>query len=208
MSKKLLIATSNQGKFTELSEPLKDYDFQVLSLADFPAVKEPEEPHDTYLMNSKAKADYYFDLFDVDYVLADDSGLEVEALKGELGVLTRRYGLGKDVSDQSWLDYFLETMSKFKSDLERRARFVSAISLKSKDDFVSFEGDSKGVIAKDVLAPLIPGIPLSSVFVPDGYKLPFAALTTAQKAEISHRGHALSKLIKYLQKNEFDRKKN
>jgi len=204
MSKKLLIATSNKGKFLELSEPLKGYGFEILSLSDFPKVSEPEEPHDTYLLNSQAKAEYYFNLFDVDFVLADDSGLEVEALKGKLGVLTRRYGLGKEASDEDWLEYFLESMSSFEDESQRSARFVSAITLKSLSNMVSFEGESKGVIARKILAPIIAGIPLSSVFVPSGYDRPFAALTVAEKSEISHRGHALSKVINYFNQNEFN----
>lgn len=204
MSKKLLIATSNKGKFSELSEPLQEYGFDIISLSDLPKVAEPDEPYNTYLENSKAKADYYFNLFDIDFVLADDSGLEVEALKGELGVLTRRFGLGQDANDEDWLNYFLEAMKSFKSENQRKARFVSVITLKSKSQTVCFEGESKGVIATEVLASIIPGIPLSSVFIPEGYKKPFAALSVAEKTEISHRGHALSKVINYLSHNEFN----
>lgn len=201
---KLLIATKNHGKFLELSKPLEPFGFELISLGQFPDIQAPDEPHGTYEANAIEKAEYYLQKTQVEYVLADDSGIEIPVMQGALGVKTRRFGLGESASDADWLQHFLQAMSPFQGDPLRRARFVSVLCLKSQQQTLCFEGESEGIIAKEVLAPIVPGIPLSSVFVPNGHSKPYAGLTVEEKTQISHRGRALQKLIDYFLDNGFN----
>src|SRR5438445_1584639 len=107
---KLLIATNNPGKVAELKEMLAGARFELFSLADFPTVIEVEETGLTFIENARLKASAYAQQTGI-LALADDSGLEVEALDNRPGVLSARYG-GRDAS-------FAEKMEKLLAELDR-----------------------------------------------------------------------------------------
>ena len=201
MRSSLLIASQNQGKCAEFSAALAEFNFEIHGAKEIAHLKSPEEPHQNYQDNALAKATYYFDNTNYDYVLADDSGIEIEALKGQLGVQTRRFGLGEKAPDHLWLEHFLQAMEQFPDKKDRAARFVSVLCLRSKQETLFFTGYSEGTLAKTCLAPIISGIPLSSIFVPDGFTKPFAALSMREKNQISHRGKAITQLINYLKQH-------
>ena len=101
--------------------------------------------------------------------LGEDSGLEVKALKNELGLHTRRWGAGHEATDEAWLDFFLKRMEAFPEN-RRDARFVCVAVLMMPDGREHvFEGEAHGVITHAPEAPLLPGLPLSSVFRPSGF---------------------------------------
>lgn len=133
--------------------------------------------------------------------VGEDSGIIVEALKDELGVKTRRWGAGESASDQEWLDFFMKRMEK---EVNRAARFVCCAYLVDGEDGAfgsggrSFRGETRGIIADSIMAPILPGIPLSSVFVPEGSDMVYAALSTAEKNKLSHRGKAMVQLRNFL----------
>lgn len=131
--------------------------------------------------------------------VGEDSGIIVEALKDELGVKTRRWGAGESASDEEWLDFFMKRMSV---ESNRAAKFVcSACLADGKSGAFGerlFRGETCGVIADSIMAPILPGIPLSSVFVPDGGDMVYAALSIAEKNKLSHRGKAMAKLRDFL----------
>ena len=194
---KLLIATHNLGKFREISSYLNEFEFEILSLDDLGIQDEFEENEDSFEGNALGKARFYSDKSG-HLTLADDSGLFVPALDGELGLKTRRWGAGKDATDEQWLDYFLKRMEK---EEDRSARFVCAAAAVFPGletvEFVGF-GETQGLLELEPRAPLLPGLPLSSVFVPKGYDKVFAALDPEEKNAVSHRGLAFQDLLKSL----------
>lgn len=196
---KILIATHNPGKFQEIKEIFADTDLKLLSLKDLKITDNPHEHGKNYKENAIIKANYFHNLSGLP-VMADDSGIEVDALKGELGVKTRRWGKGHKASDQEWLDHFLETLKKHPTPRERKARFhCCAIYLDQKNHHIA-NGFTEGVLTLSPQAEIIPGIPLSACFLPDGYKKVFSALSTKEKNQVSHRGKAFEQLKKWLLK--------
>ena len=208
--KKLLLATTNPGKFLEIKAGLSDLPFQLLFLPDLEIKTDFEEIGETYEANALAKARHFFNLTGIT-TLADDSGIEIESLKGEMGVKTRRWGAGEKTSDEDWIDYFLKRMSAFTLPEERRAKFVCVLALVSKNhhplapsspeegEFL-FRGESSGVITPNLQAPIKSGVPLSSCFLPDGCDKVYSALSEEEKGRISHRGRALKKLKQHLER--------
>lgn len=97
MSLELLIATKNIGKIRELEKLLADLPFVLRNTAEFPDIIEPEETGVTFAENAVLKAQYYAQKTGI-WALADDSGLEVEALNGHPGVFSARYG-GADATN-------------------------------------------------------------------------------------------------------------
>lgn len=196
---KILIATTNSGKLDFISQVLADLNHQFVSLNEVGlAGHDVEETGSTYAENAAIKAEYFHGLSGLP-TLGEDSGIIIDALANELGVHTRRWGAGAEATDQEWIDYFLERMTEFPDPAQRTARFVSHIALKMPNqEIVSFQGEAGGVITADLQAPILPGIPLSSCFRADGSAKVFAAMTAAEKANVSHRGKAVSQLKEYL----------
>ena len=196
--KELLIATGNAGKFQEISEILQDLPLKLYSLNDFKVViPESIEDGNTYAENSLKKARYVAQRTHL-MCLADDSGIVVDALKDELGTMTRRWGAGSKVSDQEWVTYFLKRMETEKN---RTAKFICHAYLVNPQGEVLYhcEGETKGIITPELLAPIIQGLPLSSCFVAEGYDKVLAAMTVEEKNQISHRGKAIKQMKEYLQ---------
>lgn len=194
---KLLIATTNPGKFKELQKGLTSLPIKTYSLTDLSITSDFDEPDSTIQDIAEKKAKFYFDLSKMP-TIADDSGIEVDALKGQLGAKTRRWGAGRNATDQEWIDYFLEAL-KNTPEQKRTARFQTTISFFDGFENYNFNGNSEGTITKNLEAPINPGQPLSSVFKPIGFKKVYSALTTEEKNKISHRGKALGKLVPFLE---------
>lgn len=216
----LLIATKNPGKFREIREILDGLDWKFLFLVDFlealkrdaaaeifesgatlealergPAgISDFLEDGQTFQENALKKAKYYFERTGF-LTLAEDSGILVEALKGELGVKTRRWGLGETASDQEWVRYFLD---KMEPEQNRGAEFVCSACLYGKGICEFFEGKTRGSITEQLEAQILPGIPLSSCFRPQGMGKVYAALSLEEKNKVSHRGKAMLKVREWL----------
>jgi len=196
---KLLIATGNRGKFTEIMEVLHDLkNFEFISLFDLGIENDVEESGTTYEENSLLKARYFFEKTGF-MTLAEDSGIEVEALKNELGVKTRRWGAGERASDADWLKFFLERMA---DEENKHAKFICVPTLiwgSKSDEMVQFRGETWGAILDAPQTEIPYGIPISSVFLPDGAEKVYAALTLQEKNAISHRGKAMHEVKIFLQ---------
>lgn len=191
----LLLGTSNRGKVREISEALDGLGLSFLSLEDIPDLgRQPEETGNTYAENAAIKAKFYRTAGHP--TLADDSGIHIEALEGELGVQTRRWGAGPAASDKEWIEYFLDRMKKEKN---KRARFVCALAYADKDGHLhQFEGDCQGIITEELEADYLPGLPISACFKPEGFDRVYSALSLSEKNAVSHRGRALQKFRFYL----------
>lgn len=192
---KILIATTNPGKFKGILDALGSFQAEFVSLADLGIQQDFEEVGDSFYEIALAKARFYHRISGLPTV-ADDSGIIVEALAGELGLKTRRWGAGAQASDEEWLRVFMDRM---KDEANRNAEFVCAAAYVFGDIERAFEGRTAGVITATVEAPLHAGIPLSSVFKPEGYDKVYMALSSEEKNAASHRAKAFSKLLSFLQ---------
>ena len=193
----LLLATSNKGKVQEMREALDGLGLTLLDLSQVPTVGSPGETGSTFEENAEQKARHYFEATEHS-VVADDSGIHIDALEGELGIHTRRWGAGPEANDQEWIEYFLQRMKKEKN---KRAQFVCAIAHIDRDgELHMFHGTCDGEITDTLEAEYLPGLPISACFKPRGYDSVFSALSIDQKNSTSHRGRALVQLRDFLQK--------
>lgn len=200
---RLLIATKNIGKFTEINEVLNElrldlYHLKTDEIAQYLHNDSFAENGKTFEENAKLKASYYGGLSGLPTV-GEDSGIIVDALKGELGVKTRRWGAGENASDEEWIEYFMKTMKDVPQE-KRTARFVCVAAFIDPDgETAMFKGQTEGVITASLEAPLKPGIPLSSCFRPVGHNKVYAALSEQEKNKVSHRGKAFHDLKDFLE---------
>jgi XTP/dITP diphosphohydrolase len=197
---KILIATQNPGKFREISEVFDGSKFELVFLGNLKVSDEGLfEDGETFAENAYKKAKFFYDKTGL-LTLAEDSGIIIDALEGELGVKTRRWGAGEKASDEEWIEYFLKRMEAVESG-KRGAKFVcNACLIDEKAGILEyFSGETKGVISKKLLAPILSGLPLSSCFVPEGMTKAYAEISAMEKNKISHRGKAISKAKEYLE---------
>ncbi|MBS1518242.1 MAG: RdgB/HAM1 family non-canonical purine NTP pyrophosphatase [Bacteroidetes bacterium] len=193
--KKLLVASGNDNKVMEIRSVLSETGMEkILSLKDFGISLEVEENGITLEENAVIKAKAVFKLMGIP-VISDDTGLFVDALKGEPGVYSARYA-GPEGSYQDNCDLLLSNM-KHADDKSPNAYFKCVICLmESAEDLKLFEGICTGRISE------IPrgknGFGYDPVFIPSGYDKTFAELEYDEKNKISHRGIALMKLKDYL----------
>lgn len=190
----LLIATKNPGKFHEIKEALHGLSYEFVDLAKLRITNDCEEGFDSYEDNALAKARYYHKLSGL-LTIADDSGIQVDALSGQLGVRTRRFA-GKDATDEAWLDYFFASMNNV-PEHKRGATFVCCIALFGIRVSKVFRGKTRGTISYALEAPIVSGIPLSSCFRPEGYDKVYSAMSVQEKLRVSHRGKAALQLKEY-----------
>ncbi|MBP7671128.1 non-canonical purine NTP pyrophosphatase [Candidatus Gracilibacteria bacterium] len=194
--KELLVATKNEGKLNQMREFLAEVPLVVRSLAEF-EIDDGDFAEDglTFAENAFKKADYYGRKLGEGLVVAEDSGIFVEALPGELGVFTRRWGAGAAASDEEWMAVFMERMAGVE---DRRARFVANVCLWIDGEAYHFEKENHGVITAEVDYPLEPGIPLSSCFLPNGHQKVYARFSPEERLKISHRGQAMAEAREFI----------
>lgn len=192
---KLLVATTNAGKLCEIRAALRDLPITLLSLADFPTIEEVAETGSTFAENAALKALGYARQAGV-LTLADDSGLEVDALARAPGVRSARY-LGEHSSYSDRMNVLL-TALKAAKDEARTARFVCALTIASPNQEILFttQATCEGRIAD---APRgSGGFGYDPVFIPDGFDRTFGELSAEIKNGISHRGRALADASQFL----------
>lgn len=190
----LLIATSNPGKVAELTDLLKGLNCRVIGLGDLPQVPPTvEETGQTFAENAMLKAEHYHRLTGL-IALADDSGLEVDALGGRPGVYSARYG-GENLSSAEQIQLLLGELKDVPDD-QRTARFVCSIALFGNGLKVIFEDSCEGVIAREPRGQN--GFGYDPVFIDAELGRSFAELTREEKAPRSHRGRALQQARAFL----------
>ena len=193
----LLVATNNAGKAREISELLSGLPLRLHLLSDFPAVPEAEETGETFEENAVIKAVQYSAAAGL-LTLADDSGLEVEALGGQPGVHSARYA-GPGATDAERIRLLLRTLDAT-GDAERRARFVCVLALAGPRDDEAvrvFSGACSGSIAREPRGG--GGFGYDPVFIPEGHTQTFAELPPEVKNSISHRAKALAAFRTYVE---------
>jgi XTP/dITP diphosphohydrolase len=189
----ILLATANVKKGMELREILGD-GWSVRTLGDFPLVPKVVEDGDSFEANAVGKALAFAVLSD-GLVLADDSGLEVDVLRGAPGIYSARYaGAGADDASNNAL--LLGNLAAVE-DGGRGAQFRCVLALVWRGRHVrSFEGVCRGRILR--VARGGNGFGYDSLFVPDGYGRSFAELPSEIKHRLSHRGRAMRLLLGFL----------
>ena len=189
----LVIATSNLGKLDEFKEMFKDLPVTLKCLADYPQMVPPNENGRTFAANAKIKATYYARNLK-EYCLADDSGLEVEALGGEPGLFSARYkGLETEHERR------LAVLKGLEGSDNRKARFVTCICfIDEAGEEHLFSGVWNGEIAFEEEGTN--GFGYDPIFISeDGNGKTTASLPLSFKETYSHRAKAVRKLIFWLQ---------
>ena len=195
---KLVLATRNQGKVRELTDMLcgeagSKQQIEVISLEKYPDAPEVVEDGKTYMENAVKKASIIAE-HTSHLTLADDAGLEVDALGGAPGINSKRWA-GEDATDDIRIAKLLRALE---GTANRRARFIAAIAVvhpNSEPEVVL--GVCEGHIRHDPVGES--GFGYDPVFVPDGYNQTFAELGEKIKNRISHRAKALEQVIALLQ---------
>lgn len=192
----IVLATRNKKKVEEIRRITIDLPITVLSLDDFPDCPETVEDQDTFEANASKKA-VEAAACTGKISLADDSGLEVDALGGAPGVYSARYAPdatnGNDPKNYEKLLIDLKNIPH----QERSARFVCSLVIAYPDGRTrSFFGYSRGWIGFEPRGKK--GFGYDPVFIPEGYDRTFAEMTAEEKDALSHRGKAIEKLAEFL----------
>lgn len=193
---KVLLATANKGKVKELEEMLTGMDITVLSLSDFADFPEIEETGATFAENAYLKARKAVEITGL-VSLADDSGLEVDALNGEPGVFSARYA-GEPKSDERNIDKLLEELEGV-PESQRGARFRCslAVVVPGGQEFLT-EGTVEGKIL--LARKGSGGFGYDPIFYLQGLDKTMAELSLEEKNRISHRAEAFSKAVPIITK--------
>ena len=187
---KLVLATQNPKKLKEMNEILSHLGVEVVSEAELGVRIEVEETGETFTDNARLKATAVMQATGLPAV-ADDSGLMVDALNGEPGVYSARYGGPDCISDSDRINYLLKKLENVPEG-KRTAKFVSVITLVTPDGKeIVARGECPGHILFERHGN--GGFGYDPVFMPDGYSDSMAVLGSEVKNKISHRAHALEK---------------
>jgi len=195
--KELVIATRNMGKLEEFKVLMKELPIEIKCLADFDEVEEPAETGRTFAANARMKAQYYAKKLGVPCI-ADDSGLEVQALDGAPGVRSARYA-GEKATDAENNEKLLNIM-KFQVKRTCRFRCALAVALPNGKVLNEVDGICEGMLLH---APLGEGgFGYDPLFWSTELHKGMAEASIQEKNKISHRGKAIRKLVALWEKKK------
>lgn len=193
---KVLAATNNNGKLREMQAIFSDLGIEIISMHDAGIDVEVEETGSTFEENSLIKAKAVSILCDYP-VIADDSGLCVDALNGAPGVFSARYA-GENTTDKEKIEKLLGELADAE---DRRARFVSVVTFVDvSGEQISARGTVEGHITRSPEGEN--GFGYDPIFYCDELGKVFATASADEKNRVSHRGRALNKLYKLLKERE------
>lgn len=186
--KTLIVSTANPNKLEEFRQMMPDT--EVKGLRDLGILTDIPETGKTLEENALIKARFLFDKLGIP-VMAEDTGLEVEALNNEPGVYSARYA-GPDNNAEANMEKLLKNLQ---DEENRCARFRTVIAFINQEAEYLFEGIVYGIIGEQKMG--LQGFGYDPVFIPDGYKETFAQMSKEEKNTISHRGQALTRFLKW-----------
>lgn len=204
LESKILIATHNVGKFRELQSAFSALPYTLVSLSDFPNVTPVPETGSTYEENAILKALGYARQSGI-CALADDSGLEVDALGGEPGLYSARFA-GDDASDEERIAKLLAALSTY-PDETKSARFVCSMAFAGWPNQIATAKVEPQILkvvearCEGIIAPTSRGgggFGFDPIFVPHGFDETFGELPSEVKARISHRALASAPMLEFL----------
>jgi len=190
---KLVFATNNKNKIEEVRAILGPA-VQIIGLQEAGIEIDIPEPHDTLAANALEKARVIHSLTGLN-CFSEDTGLEVESIGGEPGVLSARYA-GADANNEQNI---IKLLDKLKSRTDRRARFRTVLALIWNNTEYLFEGICEGQILESKRGNK--GFGYDAVFMPAGSQLSFAEMDMAEKNRYSHRKKAVGQLVLFLQQH-------
>lgn len=195
MQSKLVLATRNEKKQKEMQELVEGLDLLILTLRDFPDCPEVVEDGSTFMENAQKKA-IEVSIHVNGLALADDSGLEVDALGGKPGVFSARYARGDRSTDEENLQKVLDELRGVPIE-NRKSRFVCAAVLAEKGQILfTTQKTVEGEIADEPQGEN--GFGYDPIFYYPPYGKTLAEVTAEEKHAISHRGQALRDVTEYL----------
>lgn len=185
----LVIATTNEGKLEEFKELMKEMEVELKSLKEWPDTPAPEESGKTFAANARQKAIYYAKATGK-ICIADDSGLEVQTLKGEPGVRSARYA-GEEADAEANNKLLLQTM---KFHMKRTCRFRCALAVANPAGKIlaETEGVCEGMLLHDKLGN--EGFGYDPLFWSTELHKGLGEATMEEKNQVSHRAKAIKKL--------------
>ena len=190
----LVIATSNQHKLKEFKALLQGFPFTILSLKDFPEIPAVVEDGKNFYENALKKA-LTVARHTGKLTVADDSGIEVDALEGRPGVYSARFA-GEDATDEANNTKLLKELEGVTSD-KRGACFKCVLVVVPPDgETVFVEGECRGSIIQETRGDY--GFGYDPLFLVSEYNKTFSEITPEEKNKISHRARALQKLLELL----------
>ena len=192
---KLLVGTNNKGKLKEIKDLLPN-NLEICSPLDF-KIKSPPENGKTFEENSLIKARYFSKISKI-ACLSDDSGLEVDILKGEPGIYSARWGGKKGDFKKAMNRVFTELDKKDKNWKQKKikARFVCALTIyNSNKKLISSVGKIEGRISPTIKGKN--GFGYDPIFIPKGRKVTFGEMKSSEKYKIDHRFKAFKKIKKF-----------
>ena len=191
---RLLVATTNLGKLDEIRRILDGLPLTLVTLADYPLTPEPEETGATFAENARLKARYYA-VATGELTVAEDSGLQIDALDGEPGVRSARF------NGESYPEKFatIRRMLAERGTDASTAQFVCAVALARKDELA---WETTGIVEGRLHLPArgVAGFGYDPIFYYPAYGRTLAEVTADEKAAVSHRGQAFRKLRTYLER--------
>ena len=194
----MIFASNNSHKLEEVRRIL--YPLPVKSLGDIGFNNEIEETGETLEANSMIKTQAVVDWIEEnskelrgEWVIADDTGLEIAALNGDPGVYTARWA-GEPANDARNRQ---KALTLLRNETDRRARFRTVITLMRGEEVYQMDGIVQGAIATEERGER--GFGYDAIFIPEGYEKTFAELSEEIKNRISHRARALQALQTKLQ---------
>ena len=193
--KKIVIASANNHKVSEISIKIQPFFDQILSLADFPEIGEIIEDGNTIEENSFIKSKAAFEYTKIASV-ADDTILEVDALNGDPGLFTARYA-GENATYEENMTKLLEQLDGIE-DSARTARFRTIISYVNGEDDFHVEGIIEGKILNNRVGNN--GFGYDPIFYSTEFNLSLAEMDSDLKNKISHRGLAIEKFVSKIKK--------
>jgi XTP/dITP diphosphohydrolase len=197
--KRLLLATFNQGKIREIGAALRPAGIEVVGLDSLDDRTEVEETGTTFEANARLKAEDYSLRSDLP-VLADDSGIEVDALRGAPGVLSARYG-GPELDDPGRCRHLLRQIENVTDPEQRTARFRCVLALaRAGRTLAIFEGVVEGRLLTEPRGEN--GFGYDPIFFHPPSGCTTAQLSTAEKQRISHRGKAIEALLQAIREGD------
>jgi len=195
----LVVATRNRHKTREIQQSLGP-DFRVCDLGAYPEISEIDESGTSFEENAKLKAVAASKQLPT-LVIADDSGLEVDALDGAPGIYSARYA-GANATERAKIEKLLTELARVGATQDaRRARFRCVVALAHNGNLLgTFEGIVEGKIANEVRGDS--GFGYDPIFIPDGFEQTFGQLPAEVKNTISHRAKAIRGLAVKLRQPE------
>jgi XTP/dITP diphosphohydrolase len=199
---RVLVASSNPGKLRDFKAAAAALGVELDLIPGFRHIPEAVEDGETFEDNARKKSEHYSSFLAGEFVFADDSGLEVDALHGAPGVISARYaapaGVSGNSSDEDNNAKLLRETSNV-PDARRTARFVCVISVaKDGQEVAQFRGEAEGILLREARGH--DGFGYDPLFYFPELDKTFAELAPEEKAKVSHRGEAFRRFLQWCER--------